>query len=88
MNRSARRTRRPAEDSRAGDRGAVGTRADDVGARDANADRRDDGMTTAEYAVGLVAATGFAALLYEVVTSSSVRTLLTNLIEHALHTVG
>ena len=48
----------------------------------------EDGMTTAEYAVGLVAATGFAALLYEIVTSSAVRTLLTNLIEHALHTVG
>jgi hypothetical protein len=50
--------------------------------------RRDDGMTTAEYAVGLVAATGFAALLYEVVTSGSVRALLAGLIEHALHTVS
>lgn len=48
----------------------------------------EDGMTTAEYAVGLVAATGFAAMLYEIVTSASVRSLVTNLIEHALHAVG
>ncbi len=45
------------------------------------------GMTTAEYAVGTVAACGFAALLYEVVTSGTVRTLMTQLIERALHAV-
>jgi hypothetical protein len=31
--------------------------------------RRDDGMTTAEYAVGLIAAVAFAGILYKVVTS-------------------
>jgi len=45
------------------------------------------GMTTAEYAVGTVAACGFAALLYEVVTSSAVHGLLTNLITKALAAV-
>ena len=34
------------------------------------------GMTTAEYAVGTVAACGFAGVLYKVVTSHTVLTLL------------
>jgi len=48
----------------------------------------DDGMTTAEYAVGTVAACGFAAVLYAVVTSSTVHQLLSGVIEHALHAVA
>jgi hypothetical protein len=46
---------------------------------------RDDGMSTAEYAVGTVAAVGFAALLYKVVTSSSVQAALDGLIHRALN---
>jgi hypothetical protein len=45
----------------------------------------DAGMTTAEYAVGTVAACGFGALLYRILTSGFVSNLLENLISHALH---
>lgn len=44
----------------------------------------DRGMTTAEYAVGTVAACGFAAVLYKVLTSDAVRSALTGLVERAL----
>lgn len=43
------------------------------------------GMTTAEYAVGTVAACGFGALLYRILTSGFATNLLENLISHALH---
>lgn len=43
------------------------------------------GMTTAEYAVGTVAACGFGALLYRILTSGFATSLLENLISHALH---
>ena len=46
---------------------------------------RDDGMSTAEYAVGTVAAVGFAALLYKVVTSASVQAALDGVIHRALN---
>ena len=46
--------------------------------------RRDDGMTTAEYAVGLIAAVAFAGILYKVVTSGTVLTALTTIIKRAL----
>jgi len=46
--------------------------------------RRDDGMTTAEYAVGLIAAVAFAGILYKVVTSGTVLTALTTIVERAL----
>jgi hypothetical protein len=49
--------------------------------------RSDSGMTTAEYAVGTVAACAFAALLYKVVTSSAVTGVLTELVDRALHAV-
>lgn len=42
------------------------------------------GMTTAEYAVGTVAACAFGALLYKVVTSGPVEAALTGLVERAL----
>lgn len=45
----------------------------------------DAGMSTAEYAVGTIAAAGFAGLLFKVVTSSKVQAALSGLIEKALH---
>jgi hypothetical protein len=45
----------------------------------------DAGMTTAEYAVGTVAACAFAALLYKVITSTEVLNLLTGVVSRALH---
>ncbi|MDJ0346176.1 DUF4244 domain-containing protein [Streptomyces sp. H10-C2] len=45
----------------------------------------DAGMTTAEYAVGTLAACGFAAVLYNVVTSGAVKSALSGLIERALN---
>ncbi len=44
----------------------------------------DAGMVTSEYAVGVVAAVGFAGVLYKVVTSSAVRALLEGVVERAL----
>ncbi|WP_199431580.1 DUF4244 domain-containing protein [Qaidamihabitans albus] len=46
----------------------------------------DDGMSTAEYAIGTIAAAAFAALLYTVVTGDSILTGLTSLVEQALST--
>jgi Protein of unknown function (DUF4244) len=45
----------------------------------------DDGMSTAEYAVGTVAACGFGALLFKILTSGFATSLLEGLISHALH---
>ena len=44
----------------------------------------DAGMSTVEYAIGCVAAAGFAALLYTVVTGDSVTAALTQLVQRAL----
>jgi hypothetical protein len=44
----------------------------------------DDGMSTAEYAIGTIAAAAFAAVLYSVVTGESVVNGLTSLIQRAL----
>ncbi|WP_165358485.1 DUF4244 domain-containing protein, partial [Haloactinopolyspora alba] len=41
----------------------------------------EDGMTTAEYAVGTVAACGFGGVLYQLLTSDSVQQLLSGLVE-------
>jgi hypothetical protein len=46
--------------------------------------RRDDGMTTAEYAVGTMAAVAFAIVLLAVVRSDAVTSALTALITSAL----
>lgn len=43
------------------------------------------GMTTAEYAVGTVAAVAFAAVLIGVVRSDAVKSALTSIITNALH---
>lgn len=45
------------------------------------------GMTTAEYAVGTIAACGFAAILYQVVTGDSIISALGGLISRALSTI-
>ena len=45
---------------------------------------RDAGMTTAEYAVGTVAACGFGGVLYKILTSDSVQKMLKDIIERAL----
>jgi Protein of unknown function (DUF4244) len=47
----------------------------------------DRGMTTAEYAVGTVAAVAFAAVLYKVVRSSAVQSALSSIIRSALHAI-
>ena len=46
------------------------------------------GMSTAEYAVGTVAACAFAAVLYRVVTGGSIVKGLTALVESALATLS
>jgi hypothetical protein len=45
----------------------------------------DAGMSTAEYAVGTVAACGFGALLFKILTSSFATSLLESIISRALH---
>ena len=45
----------------------------------------DAGMSTAEYAVGTVAAVAFAVVLYKVVTSGEVQAELADIIRSALH---
>ncbi|MGW1807485.1 DUF4244 domain-containing protein [Streptomyces sp. NPDC002078] len=45
---------------------------------------RDAGMVTSEYAMGIIAAVGFALLLYEVVTSGQVRAELQDIVKKAL----
>ncbi|GGZ13878.1 membrane protein [Streptomyces poonensis] len=46
--------------------------------------RRDAGMVTSEYAVGIVAAVAFAAVLYKVVTSGQVQSELQDIVKQAL----
>jgi glutathione S-transferase len=50
--------------------------------------RSQAGMSTAEYAVGTVAACAFAAVLYRVVTGGSIVTALGRLIARALDTLA
>lgn len=45
----------------------------------------DAGMTTAEYAVGTVAAVAFAVVLYKVVRSPAVSSALSSIVQSALH---
>ncbi|PAU66765.1 hypothetical protein B1400_1804 [Bifidobacterium italicum] len=44
----------------------------------------EEGAATAEYAVVLVAATGFAAVLVALLKSDAIKTLLTNIVKKAL----
>jgi hypothetical protein len=48
----------------------------------------EEGMSTAEYAVGTVAACAFAAVLYKVVSGGSVVAALGDLVESALATLS
>lgn len=44
----------------------------------------DDGMSTAEYAIGTIAAAAFAAVLYAVVTGDSIVGAITEIVQRAL----
>jgi hypothetical protein len=46
--------------------------------------RRDAGMVTSEYAMGVVAAVAFAVVLYKVVTSGAVSAELQGIVKQAL----
>ncbi|GAB0103431.1 DUF4244 domain-containing protein [Nocardia sp. JMUB6875] len=46
----------------------------------------ENGMSTAEYAIGTIAAAAFGAVLYTVVTGDSIVNALTNIIDKALKT--
>ncbi|MGO4596667.1 DUF4244 domain-containing protein [Terrabacter sp. 2RAF25] len=50
--------------------------------------RREVGMTTAEYAVGIMAACTFALVLLGVVKSDAVRSALTGIVQSALGLAG
>jgi hypothetical protein len=47
----------------------------------------DAGMSTAEYAVGTVAAVAFAVVLYKVVRSDAVSSALSSIVTSALHAI-
>jgi hypothetical protein len=47
----------------------------------------DAGMSTAEYAVGTVAAVAFAVVLYKIVKSDAVSSTLSSIINSALHAI-
>ncbi len=55
-------------------------------ARIALAALEDDGMSTAEYAIGTIAAAAFGAVLYTVVTGDNIVSALTGIIDRALST--
>lgn len=50
--------------------------------------RGDDGITTAEYAVGTAAGAGLAGLLYAMLTGGFGDQLLTTLFDHVLGLLG
>jgi Protein of unknown function (DUF4244) len=50
--------------------------------------RSEQGMTTAEYAVGTVAACGFGGVLYKLLTSDTVVKMLTDLVRRAFDILG
>ncbi len=50
--------------------------------------RRDRGMSTSEYAVGIMAACTFALVLLGVVRSDAVRNALTGIVQNALGLAG
>ena len=47
----------------------------------------DTGMSTAEYAVGTVAAVAFAVVLYKIVRSPAVSSALSSIVTSALHAI-
>jgi hypothetical protein len=50
--------------------------------------RRDDGAVTAEYAIAIMAAVGFAGLLVVILRSDEVRGILTDIVRNALAIPG
>ena len=56
--------------------------------RIAGSRRAERGMTTAEYAVGIMAACTFALVLLGVVRSDAVRSALTGIVQNALGLAG
>lgn len=58
----------------------------EVRARLLRAMAAEDGMSTAEYAIGTIAAAAFGAVLYGVVTGDSIVNALTKIIDKALNT--
>jgi TRAP-type uncharacterized transport system fused permease subunit len=50
--------------------------------------RSEAGMSTAEYAVGTIAACAFAGLLFKIVSSPEVRKMLSDIISRALKLAG
>ena len=48
----------------------------------------EQGTTTAEYAIGTLAACGFAAILYKILTGGSVAAALSGLVHRALGFTG
>ncbi|GGU27709.1 hypothetical protein GCM10010259_17730 [Streptomyces daghestanicus] len=52
--------------------------------RSGGALRRDGGMVTSEYAMGIIAAVAFAVVLYKVVTSGAVGAELERVVRQAL----
>lgn len=50
--------------------------------------RNDRGAATAEYAITILAAVGFAGLLVVILRSDAVRQMLTDLVHHALSFAG
>lgn len=56
-------------------------------AKGIKATANDLGMTTAEYAVGTVAAVAFAVVLYKVVQSPAVSSALSSIVQSALHAI-
>jgi hypothetical protein len=58
----------------------------DVQARAALLMTDEDGMSTAEYAIGTIAAAAFGAILYTVVTGDNIVSALTGIIDKALQT--
>ena len=50
--------------------------------------RRDQGAATAEYAITIMAAVGFAGLLVVILRSGEVQSILTDLVHRALTVAG
>ncbi len=64
----------------------LGKLADRAGAEISRLAHDDSGMSTAEYAIGTIAAAAFGAILYSVVTGDNVVSALTGIISKALST--
>lgn len=52
------------------------------------ASRREAGAATAEYAIVIMAAVGFAGLLVVILRSGEVQAILTDLVQRALNSAG